>query len=443
MANPFYNNGPPTLTANTLARAIDVEDKFDGVAAGFDLLVPELAAVEAAADAAAAAAAASASAAAASATQAGTSATNAGNSATAAATSATNAGNSATAAAGSETKAGQWADHPLDVEVETGRYSAFHWSEKAKEASGIGEHLAAADPHPQYHADLAQGTRTTTTVPVTSSTGTSAMLEVASTTLAGVMSAADKTALDARVAAADRITKLDSAVTVVDDNQVNPSRVAVTLDGTEVFKVTRPAGSNGVSLDTVVDGDGMTLASDGGSMRFYGTNISLNAYPEVYFRANDADVMRMTATGLGIGTTTPSVSLDVVGTILGTGATDAQVRAGTARTLVESSKLYSAAAPVASSGTGTYTPDFAAGRVFTRTLTGASTLANATNQLAGQSGMFIIIQDATGGHTLSFGADYKFFGGAPTLPTAANKRVAFSYYTVAAGDILMSYLGEI
>jgi hypothetical protein len=44
--------------------------------------------------------------------------------------------------------------------------------------------------------NLAQGTRTTTTVPVTSSTGTSATLGIATTSLAGVMSSADKTKLD-------------------------------------------------------------------------------------------------------------------------------------------------------------------------------------------------------------------------------------------------------
>src|SRR5690606_3883158 len=44
--------------------------------------------------------------------------------------------------------------------------------------------------------NLSQGTRTTTTVPITSSTGTAATLEVATTSLAGVMSSADKTKLD-------------------------------------------------------------------------------------------------------------------------------------------------------------------------------------------------------------------------------------------------------
>lgn len=44
--------------------------------------------------------------------------------------------------------------------------------------------------------NLAQGTRTTTAVPVTSSTGTGATLGAATTSLAGVMTAADKTKLD-------------------------------------------------------------------------------------------------------------------------------------------------------------------------------------------------------------------------------------------------------
>jgi hypothetical protein len=51
----------------------------------------------------------------------------------------------------------------------------------------------------QLHAEatnIAQGTRTTTTVPITSSTGTDATLQAATTSLAGVMTSADKTKLD-------------------------------------------------------------------------------------------------------------------------------------------------------------------------------------------------------------------------------------------------------
>jgi hypothetical protein len=50
--------------------------------------------------------------------------------------------------------------------------------------------------------NIAQGTRTTTTVPITSSTGNNATLEAATTSLAGVMNSADKTKLDGIAAGA-------------------------------------------------------------------------------------------------------------------------------------------------------------------------------------------------------------------------------------------------
>ena len=54
----------------------------------------------------------------------------------------------------------------------------------------------AAGAQVNVPTNLAQGTRTTTTVPITSSTGTSATLDIATISLAGVMSSADKTKLD-------------------------------------------------------------------------------------------------------------------------------------------------------------------------------------------------------------------------------------------------------
>jgi hypothetical protein len=55
---------------------------------------------------------------------------------------------------------------------------------------------------PHIATNLAQGTRTTTTVPVTSSTGTAATLQAATVSLAGVMTAADKAKLDGIAAGA-------------------------------------------------------------------------------------------------------------------------------------------------------------------------------------------------------------------------------------------------
>jgi hypothetical protein len=60
----------------------------------------------------------------------------------------------------------------------------------------------AAGAQVNVATNLAQGTRTTTQVPVTSSTGTTATLDSATTSLAGVMSSADKTKLDGIAAGA-------------------------------------------------------------------------------------------------------------------------------------------------------------------------------------------------------------------------------------------------
>lgn len=76
---------------------------------------------------------------------------------------------------------------------------AFSWSSgyqgytsaEAAKLSGI-----AAGAQVNVATNLAQGTRTATTVPVTSSTGSSATLAAATASLAGVMTSADKTKLD-------------------------------------------------------------------------------------------------------------------------------------------------------------------------------------------------------------------------------------------------------
>jgi len=68
----------------------------------------------------------------------------------------------------------------------------------------------------------------------------------------------------------------------------------------------------------------------------------------------------------------------------------------------------------------TITADFAAANNFSVTLGGSRTLANPSNQTAGQSGCIWITQDGTGSRTLAYGSQWDFTGGtAPTLSTAA------------------------
>jgi len=79
--------------------------------------------------------------------------------------------------------------------------------------------------------------------------------------------------------------------------------------------------------------------------------------------------------------------------------------------------------------------DFNAGQNFAVQLAGNRTLENPTNCVAGQTGSILIIQDGTGGRTLSYGGNWKFPAGtAPTLSTAisAVDRVDYIVYTSTA-----------
>ena len=69
----------------------------------------------------------------------------------------------------------------------------------------------------------------------------------------------------------------------------------------------------------------------------------------------------------------------------------------------------------------TVTPIFGANNNFTLTLGGNRAIANPTGPTPGQSGTIYIIQDGTGGRTLTWGNTWRFQGNtAPTLSTAAN-----------------------
>jgi len=76
----------------------------------------------------------------------------------------------------------------------------------------------------------------------------------------------------------------------------------------------------------------------------------------------------------------------------------------------------------------TITPDFDAAQNFTVTLGGNRTLANPSNVDPGQTGSIFVVQDGTGGRTLSFGSNWEFAGGtAPTLSTGASATDRIDY----------------
>ena len=90
----------------------------------------------------------------------------------------------------------------------------------------------------------------------------------------------------------------------------------------------------------------------------------------------------------------------------------------------------------------TITPDFGANQNFTVTLGGNRTLANPTNIVAGQTGSIFVVQDATGGRTLSFGAYFKFPAAtAPTLSTGANAVDRIDYIVRTTTEIQAVFTG--
>jgi cytoskeletal protein CcmA (bactofilin family) len=88
--------------------------------------------------------------------------------------------------------------------------------------------------------------------------------------------------------------------------------------------------------------------------------------------------------------------------------------------------------------TGSVAPDFYGNNSFVWTLSGNLTLSNPTTEVAGMSGVFVFIQDATGGRTLSLSSDYETAGAAGiTLSTAANAVDIVPYFVQASGNILL------
>ncbi|OYW56776.1 MAG: hypothetical protein B7Z29_01800 [Hyphomicrobium sp. 12-62-95] len=120
--------------------------------------------------------------------------------------------------------------------------------------------------------------------------------------------------------------------------------------------------------------------------------------------------------------------------------TGADLRTATDDTKAVTSKaLADAMAEVPLTDAATIAWDMATAFDLRVTLAGNRTLANPTNVVIGKKGRLRVIQDATGGRTLSFGSAYSFVGkAAPTLTTTANAVDWLFYDARASDDILIS-----
>lgn len=125
-------------------------------------------------------------------------------------------------------------------------------------------------------------------------------------------------------------------------------------------------------------------------------------------------------------------------------ATDAQVRAATADTVLTSDLIESASALVTLTDAANISLDWDAGITRALTIGGNRTLDNATNGQPGTWRTIIITQDGTGTRTLAYGNQYKFPGGTePVLTTAAGSVdvlnilcvTASNFYVFSANDM--------
>ena len=137
------------------------------------------------------------------------------------------------------------------------------------------------------------------------------------------------------------------------------------------------------------------------------TGVFFPAADTIAFAEGGAEVMRIDSTGrVGIGTTTPAATLDVVGTV---SVAKANVLS---QTLTDGS---------------TINWDTSSGQVATVTLGGNRTVAAPTNLKVGTY-ILHVIQDTTGSRTLTWNSVFKWTAGvAPPLTTTANARDVFSF----------------
>lgn len=98
------------------------------------------------------------------------------------------------------------------------------------------------------------------------------------------------------------------------------------------------------------------------------------------------------------------------------------------------SKSQTVSPVVNAAATGTITPDCSASNTFEYTVTGNLTIANPTNAVAGQFVNFLIIENATGGFTITLGSNFKIMN-STSFVTTANTVNILSGYVASNGNI--------
>ena len=127
--------------------------------------------------------------------------------------------------------------------------------------------------------------------------------------------------------------------------------------------------------------------------------------------------------------------------VAGSFATVAQILSNVSAKILTTDKVWGAGALTALTDAATIAIDLSTGINFSVTIAGNRTLANPSNPKVGQSGLIAVTQDSTGGRTLSFGSNYKFFDGlVPDLLTTAGAINLLYYVVISPTQIVVTYV---
>ena len=252
----------------------------------------------------------------------------------------------------------------------------------------------------------------------------------------------------------DLITLANGVVTVAGEISVTTLDIGGTNVSATATEINLIDGGTARGTTSVASGDGI-LINDGGTMRM--TNVDTVS---TYFSSHNVGGGNIVTTGalnsgsitsgfgsIDIGSsalsTTGSVTLGATSfgdaniTNVGSIALDSIASDAGVGTAITMSAGLAGSTHTNTSVSGTVAPDMSQYTNFVWTLTGNLVLDDPGDEVAGQGGIFVFIQDGTGSRTLSHAANQYFSAGgsAITISTAASAIDVVPYFVQADGKI--------